>query len=98
MCNRHPRRSCDPPESDVIDMTKFLLTYHGGSMAQTPEAQEASMAAWGAWFGQLGDAVVDGGAPTAASATVAADASVSEGGGANPASGYSLIQADDLHA
>ncbi|MCU1356000.1 MAG: hypothetical protein JWM89_1418, partial [Acidimicrobiales bacterium] len=28
-------------------MTKFLLTYHGGSMAQTPEAQEAAMAAWG---------------------------------------------------
>ena len=79
-------------------MTKFLLTYHGGSMAQTPEAQEAAMAAWGGWFGELGAAVIDGGAPTGASSTVAADGSVSDGGGANPATGYSLIEATDLSA
>ena len=79
-------------------MSKFLLTYHGGSMADTPEAQEAAMAAWGGWFGSLGAAVVDGGNPVGASATVAPDGSVSDGGGANPATGYSLLDAADLGA
>ncbi len=38
-------------------MAKFLLVYHGGKMAETPEAQAKAMEAWGAWFGQLGPAV-----------------------------------------
>jgi hypothetical protein len=78
-------------------MSKFVLTYHGGSMAETPEAQEAVMAAWGEWFGTLGASVLDPGAPAGGSATIAADGSVSEGGGANPVTGYSLIDAEDLH-
>ena len=39
-------------------MGKFVLVYHGGAMAETEEAQQAAMAAWGTWFGSLGDAVV----------------------------------------
>ncbi len=76
-------------------MAKFLFVYHGGGVPATPEAQAKAMEAWGAWFGQLGSAVVDGGNPTGASVTVAASGS-SQGGGANPVNGYSLIEAASL--
>ena len=79
-------------------MPKYVLAYHGGGMAADPAAHAEAMAAWGAWFGSLGAAVVDGGNPTGPSKTVAANGSVSAGGGANPISGYSLITADDLDA
>jgi len=35
-----------------------LSLFTGGQMADTPEAQEEAMQAWGAWFGTLGDAVI----------------------------------------
>ena len=79
-------------------MPKYVLAYHGGGMPETPADQEAVMNAWTNWFGTLGAAVVDGGNPTGASATVNADGSVSSGGGANPISGYSLVSADSLDA
>ena len=73
-------------------MAKYVLVYQGGAMADTEEAQQAAMAAWGAWFGSLGPAVVDGGAPFGASAAV--------GGGASRSglTGYSILEADDLAA
>ncbi len=54
------------------------------------------MAAWGAWYGTLGDAVVDPGAPIGASSTIAPDGAVTPGGGACPVSGYTLISAESL--
>ncbi len=75
-------------------MAKYLLAYHGGSgMAETEEEQAKVMAAWGAWYEKLGAAIVDGGAPVGASKTVASDGSVSEGGGTNPLTGYTVITA-----
>ena len=69
-------------------MAKYLLAYLGGGMAETEEAQQKAMAAWGAWFGSLGSAVVDGGAPFGPSAAVG-------GGTATSAlTGYSILQAD----
>jgi len=79
-------------------MPKYVFAYHGGSMSESPVDQEAAMAAWGAWFGALGDAVVDGGNPTGASRTLLSDGSTSEGGGPNPITGYSLVSATDLDA
>ena len=79
-------------------MAKFVLAYHGGGMPETEAEQAAVMAAWGAWFSGLGEAVLDGGNPVAMTRTVASDRSVSDGGGANPLSGYSLLQADSLDA
>jgi hypothetical protein len=79
-------------------MPKFLFAYHGGGMAATPAEQEATYAAWGAWFGSLGDAIVDGGNPVATAQTVTGDGSARAGGGANPVSGYSLVNATDLDA
>ena len=79
-------------------MPKYLLAYHGGGMSESEEEQAAAMAAWGAWFGSLGDAVVDAGNPTGPSRTVVADGSASAGGGPNPVTGYTLISATDLDA
>ena len=78
-------------------MPKYVLAYHGGGGMPESEAEQAKIyEAWGAWFGSLGDAVVDGGNPISQTKTIAADRSVSDGGGANPVTGYSLINADDL--
>ncbi len=79
-------------------MPKYVFAYHGGSRPQSPADQEAVMAAWGTWFGTLGNAVVDGGNPIGASKTVKSDGSTSDGGGANALNGYSLINATDLNA
>ena len=35
-------------------MAKFVVLYKGGAMAETPEAQEASMQEWMGWFGTIG--------------------------------------------
>jgi hypothetical protein len=74
-------------------MAKYLFVYHGGGMPQDPAEVEAIMQAWGAWFGAMGGAVVDGGNPVGASNTVGSDGSIAEGGGSNPTSGYSVIEA-----
>jgi len=75
-------------------MAKFLYAYTGGGIAQTPEDREKAMAAWGAWFGALGDAVVDMGNPFAGSTALATDGStVAARAGLT---GYSLVRADSL--
>ena len=76
-------------------MAKFVYLYTGGSMAETPEAQEQVMAAWGAWFGELGEAIIDGGNPFGAAASVGADGAVTAGG-ASRVTGYTLVKADSL--
>ena len=76
-------------------MANYLLAYMGGSMAETPEAQRKQMEAWGAWFGAMGEAVVDGGNPCGASKTVASNGSVKDGAAAG-ISGYSVIKANSL--
>ena len=76
-------------------MAKFLFVYHGGGHPEGKEAQDKAMAAWGAWFGSMGKAVVNGGNPVGKSWTVKSGGAVTKDGGANPASGYSLIEARD---
>ncbi len=76
-------------------MTKYVLTFIGGTMPETPEAMQEGMAAWGAWYGELGAAVVDAGNPTGASKTISPDGSVTDG---SDVTGYTLIQADNLDA
>ena len=79
-------------------MPKYLLSYHGGGMPESEEEGAKIMAAWGEWMDALGPALADAGAPTGAAATIAADGSTSDGGGANPVTGYSVITADHLEA
>jgi hypothetical protein len=78
-------------------MTKFVLAYTGGSVPESDEQQKAVMDAWMKWFGELGQAVVDGGAPFSSSSTVGANGSVSSPG-ASGLTGYSVIEADSLDA
>lgn len=78
-------------------MPKFVFAYHGGSMPDTPEEGAAVMAKWTAWFEAMGSAVVDGGNPVGMSKTVSVGG-ISNDGGANPLSGYSLINADTIEA
>lgn len=54
------------------------------------------MAAWTDWYGTLGASVADPGNPIGRAMTIATDGSVSEGGGANPASGYAVIEAESI--
>jgi hypothetical protein len=77
-------------------MAKYLFVYHGGSKPESKEAVKEVMNAWGQWFGSMGSAVVDGGNPVGKSSTVQSNGSVVSNGGANPASGYSLIEASSL--
>ncbi len=77
-------------------MTNYLLAYHGGGMPEGEEEQARVMAAWGSWYETLGQAIVDGGNPVGQSKTISGDGSVTDGGGANPVSGYTIISADSL--
>ena len=80
-------------------MAKFMVIYTGGmGMGASPEDQQRIMDAWGVWFGRMGTAILDGGAPFGESKHVAgsgiADGPLSE----NPPTGYTLIEADSLDA
>lgn len=77
-------------------MAKYLLSYHGGGMPESEEEGARVMAAWDEWMRGLGAALADGGNPVGQMLTIAADGSVSAGGGANPVTGYSVISADSL--
>ena len=76
-------------------MAKFVLMFHGGVTPEEPSSEV--MDRWMAWFGELGEAVVDMGAPFGAAATIASDGTPSEGSGPDPATGYTIIEAADLH-
>ena len=79
-------------------MAKYALVYHGGATPETEEDVAAVMAAWGAWMESLGEALTDPGNAFGKSTTVQSDGSTNPGGGANPATGYSLLEADSLEA
>jgi hypothetical protein len=80
-------------------MANFLLLYSGGSMPESPAEQAEVMQAWGAWFGKLGNNVVDGGNPfTPAAKSITSDGNVKDGPIGTLASGYSVIKADSLDA
>jgi hypothetical protein len=79
-------------------MAQFLFVSHGGSMPQSPEEGEAMMGRWQTWMDEAGSALADPGAAVGKSSTVSSDGSVSDTGGANPASGYSVVEAADLAA
>jgi len=70
-------------------MAKYLYIYSGGGPPANAEDGAKVMQAWMAYFGRMGEKLVDGGAPLGARQAVA---------GASPsgASGYSIISADSL--
>ena len=83
-------------------MPTYLVTYHGNGEAPptpppTPEAREQVEAAFGAWVASVGDAMVDPGAPLAASKSVSSTGS-KDGPASGPIGGYTLVRATNLDA
>lgn len=76
-------------------MPNFIYAYHGGKKPETPEEGAQEMAKWEAWFKNLGGAVVNPGNPVGLSKTVSASG-VADNGGANPLSGFTIVQADTI--
>jgi len=70
-------------------LAKYLYLYFGGSPPKSPEEGQKVMAAWMAWFGKVGNKLVDGGAPLGARKTIGK-------GNASGAGGYSIIEAGSL--
>ena len=79
-------------------MADYVFAYSGGNGVAVDEAERnAQMAKWGQWFGELGSAVVDGGAAMGAAKTVGPGGSVSDAG-SRGLTGYSLVTADSLES
>ncbi len=78
-------------------MPNFVFAFHGGTMPATPEETATVMAKWGAWFSDLGDAIVTPGAPLGASTVVSAGGS-SKDDVPSPMTGYTVVSADSMDA
>lgn len=79
-------------------MPKYVLTYHGdmGGMPESQDEIDAVMAQWGAWYGTMGEALVDAGAPFGVSTAVGPDGASTSAPAA--LSGYTIIDAADAAA
>jgi len=78
-------------------MPNYMFAYHGGKKPESPEEGAANMENWNAWVSGLGDAALNPGTPLMKTMTVSSDG-VSDGGGENPMSGFSVIKADSMEA
>jgi hypothetical protein len=78
-------------------MANYVLLYKGGGVPASEAEQQQVMAAWGRWFEQLGQALVDGGNPFGPSTAVSPDGTVSNGAPSGM-TGYSIVKADSLDA
>ncbi|NRB16883.1 MAG: hypothetical protein HRU33_04730 [Rhodobacteraceae bacterium] len=78
-------------------MAQFIFAYHGGKKPDTPEDGAKVMQAWKDWMGSMGDALIVPGAPVGMSKTVSASG-LADDGGANPLSGYSVVEAVSIDA
>jgi len=76
-------------------MKKYLFVVYGPS-ADSEADRAAGMAMMAEWYGSLGSALVDPGAPFTAARTVS-DGSVGNAIGPN-ATGFNMVQADSMEA
>lgn len=80
-------------------MANYMVLYAGGmGMEMSPEDREKIMAEWGAWYGKLGAAVVDDGAPFGESKHLKGNGVEDGPLHSQPATGYTVIEADSLEA
>lgn len=80
-------------------MSKFIYLYKGPATPMdqfTDELAAEQTAAWGAWMGKVGSALVDGGAPFAGGGTSIVDDGSTAG--ATDLTGYTIVEAADLAA
>ena len=78
-------------------MPQFLFVYHGGKRPESEEEYNQVMAEWGAWFASMGESLAIPGNPVGMSKTVSRGG-VADNGGANPVSGFTVIEAADIDA
>ena len=80
-------------------MKNFVLLYTGGSgMPATEADQKAVLDEWMAWFGSLGESLVDGGTPFMGAKSISTDGKMHDGPFGSMATGYSVIKADSMDA
>jgi hypothetical protein len=85
------------PGDEGSDVANYVLVFKGGSVPESEAEQQKVMADWGAWYGSMGAAVVDGGTPFGPSKSIAGDGTVSDGA-ASALTGYTIITAGSLDA
>lgn len=76
-------------------MPHFLFAYHGGKQPETPEETDVEISRWRSWFDRIGASVVDPGNPVGMPKTASAEG-VTDDGGANPLSGYTIIHTESI--
>lgn len=85
------------PTTEEGVMAKYVLIYSGGmGMEADPELQQQIMADWGAWYGKMGSAISDGGAPLGEAKHLRGNGVEDGPLGDTPATGYTIIEADSL--
>ncbi len=79
-------------------MGKYVLLYMGGGSMPQSDAERAKITkAWEDWLKKLGSAVVDQGNPfSPAFKKIASNGTVSDGGGRDMPTGYTIVKADSL--
>jgi len=77
-------------------MTQYLLSYHGGDQPKDQAEGERVTKSWVDWLAGMGKAVVTAGNPTTVAKTIAPSGKVSDGGGANPVTGWTVLEAKDM--
>ena len=78
-------------------MSNYAFAYYGEPRFASPEEGAKYKAKWQAWAGGLGDAWVNPGAPFG-KATLVSAGSVSDGGGSNRLTGFSILKATSMDA
>jgi hypothetical protein len=74
-------------------MTKYLLSYHGGDPPKDEAEGRRVTQSWRDWLEGMGNAVVTAGNPTTVAKTIAPSGKVSDGGGSNPVTGWTVLEA-----
>jgi len=77
-------------------MTQYLLSYHGGDQPKDQAEGERVTKSWADWLGSLGNSLVTAGNPTTVAKTIAPSGKVSDGGGANPVTGWTVLEAKSM--
>jgi len=90
-CPLHEFPSGISVEGGVKPVKNFVYLYIGGEMPKNAAEGKKVMAAWEAWFREIGDSVVDMGAPFGERKSIGAP-------GASKATGYTVVKAADLKA
>lgn len=74
-------------------MKKFVYLYHGWG-----DASQTGMDAWTAWFGEIGESIVDSGNPFGPGKAVTAHGSTDLPTDDSAITGYTIIQAESMEA